>query len=119
MASVGPIRREHSPDGGVPNDMIKVIAATNRPDVLDPALLQSGRLDQKIELPHPPEDVRMKILRIHSRKMKISGEVLKAVCVKAGMLALRGERSEIVHEDFIEAISEVAAKKKGSLDYFA
>ena len=45
-----------------------------------------------------------------------NGAQLKAVCVEAGMLALRGERSEIVHEDFIEAISEV---KKGSLDYFA
>jgi len=122
-------------DGFSSNDMIKVIAATNRPDVLDPALLRSGRLDRKIELPHPPEDARVKILRIHSRKMNVSGEVvfeelarscedfngaqLKAVCVEAGMLALRGERSEIVHEDFVEAISEVSAKKKGSLDYFA
>ena len=122
-------------DGFSSNDMIKVIAATNRPDVLDPALLRSGRLDRKIELPHPAEDARVKILRIHSRKMNVSGEVvfeelarscedfngaqLKAVCVEAGMLALRGERSEIVHEDFVEAISEVSAKKKGSLDYFA
>ncbi|KAL3765710.1 hypothetical protein ACHAWU_009678 [Discostella pseudostelligera] len=122
-------------DGFGSNDMIKVIAATNRPDVLDPALLRSGRLDRKIELPHPPEEARVKILRIHSRKMNVSSSVvfeelarscedfngaqLKAVCVEAGMLALRGERSEIVHEDFIEAISEVAAKKKGSLDYFA
>lgn len=122
-------------DGFGSNDMIKVIAATNRPDVLDPALLRSGRLDRKIELPHPAEDARAKILRIHSRKMNISTEVvfeevarscedfngaqLKAVCVEAGMLALRGERSEIVHEDFIEAVTVVAAKKKGSLDYFA
>lgn len=122
-------------DGFGSNDMIKVIAATNRPDVLDPALLRSGRLDRKIELPHPAEDARAKIMRIHSRKMNVSSEVvfeelarscedfngaqLKAVCVEAGMLALRGERAEIVHEDFIEAISVVAAKKKGSLDYFA
>ena len=122
-------------DGFNSNDMIKVIAATNRPDVLDPALLRSGRLDRKIELPHPAEDARAKIMRIHSRKMNVSTEVvfeelarscedfngaqLKAVCVEAGMLALRGERSEIVHEDFIEAISVVSAKKKGSLDYFA
>jgi len=122
-------------DGFGSNDMIKVIAATNRPDVLDPALLRSGRLDRKIELPHHAEDARAKIMRIHSRKMNVSTEVvfeelarscedfngaqLKAVCVEAGMLALRGERSEIVHEDFIEAISVVAAKKKGSLDYFA
>lgn len=122
-------------DGFGSNEMIKVIAATNRPDVLDPALLRSGRLDRKIELPHPNEDARAKILRIHSRKMNIHGEVvfeelarscedfngaqLKAVCVEAGMLALRRESSEIMHEDFVEAITVVAAKKKGSLDYFA
>ncbi|KAL3769014.1 hypothetical protein ACHAWO_006780 [Cyclotella atomus] len=122
-------------DGFGSNDMIKVIAATNRPDVLDPALLRSGRLDRKIELPHPSEEARAKIMKIHSRKMNVSPEVvfeelarscedfngaqLKAVCVEAGMLALRGERTEIGHEDFIEAITVVAAKKKGSLDYFA
>jgi 26S proteasome regulatory subunit T5 len=122
-------------DGFSSNEMIKVIAATNRPDVLDPALLRSGRLDRKIELPHPTEEARAKIMRIHSRKMNVSPEVvfeelarscedfngaqLKAVCVEAGMLALRRESSEIMHEDFVEAITVVAAKKKGSLDYFA
>jgi len=45
-------------DGFSPNDMVKVIAATNRPDILDPALLRSGRLDRKIELPMPNESVR-------------------------------------------------------------
>jgi len=122
-------------DGFSSNEMIKVIAATNRPDVLDPALLRSGRLDRKIELPHPNEEARAKILKIHSRKMQVSSEVvfeelarscedfngaqLKAVCVEAGMLALRRESVEIMHEDFVEAITVVAAKKKGSLDYFA
>jgi len=122
-------------DGFSSNEMIKVIAATNRPDVLDPALLRSGRLDRKIELPHPTEDARAKILKIHSRKMNVGSDVvfdelarscddfngaqLKAVCVEAGMLALRRESAEIGHEDFIEAITVVAAKKKGSLDYFA
>jgi len=122
-------------DGFSSNEMIKVIAATNRPDVLDPALLRSGRLDRKIELPHPNEEARAKILKIHSRKMQVSPEVvfeelarscedfngaqLKAVCVEAGMLALRRESIEIMHEDFVEAITVVAAKKKGSLDYFA
>ncbi|KAG7342851.1 proteasome-activating nucleotidase [Nitzschia inconspicua] len=122
-------------DGFSSNEMIKVIAATNRPDVLDPALLRSGRLDRKIELPHPNEEARAKILRIHSRKMNVNSEVvfeelsrscedfngaqMKAVCVEAGMLALRRESSEIMHEDFVEAITVVAAKKKGSLDYFA
>merc|ERR1712183_367114 len=118
-------------DGFSSNQMIKVIAATNRPDVLDPALLRSGRLDRKIELPHPNEDARAKILKIHSRKMRCSEEVvfeelarscddfngaqLKAVCVEAGMLALRRESGVINHE----GITVVAAKKKGSLDYFA
>lgn len=122
-------------DGFSSNEMIKVIAATNRPDVLDPALLRSGRLDRKIELPHPNEDARTKILHIHSRKMNVSPDVvfeelarscedfngaqLKAVCVEAGMLALRRESPTIMHEDFVEAITVVAAKKKGSLDYFA
>ncbi|KAL7547997.1 hypothetical protein ACHAWF_011273 [Thalassiosira exigua] len=122
-------------DGFGSNDMIKVIAATNRPNVLDPALLRSGRLDRKIKLPHPAEETQAKIMRIHNQKMNLSSKVvfeelarscedfngaqLKAVCVEAGMLALRGERSEIAHEDFVEAISVVAAKKKGSLDYFA
>jgi len=122
-------------DGFSSNEMIKVIAATNRPDVLDPALLRSGRLDRKIELPHPNEEARAKILKIHSRKMQISSEVafeelarscedfngaqLKAICVEAGMLALRRESTEIMHEDFVEGITVVAAKKKGSLDYFA
>ena len=53
-----------------PNDDIKVICATNRPDVLDPALMRSGRLDRKIEFPVPNEDARVQILKIHSRKMR-------------------------------------------------
>ena len=48
-----------------------------------------------------------------------NGAQMKAVCVEAGMLALRRESTEIMHEDFVEAITVVAAKKKGSLDYFA
>merc|ERR1712087_16960 len=61
-------------DGFSSNEMIKVIAATNRPDVLDPALLRSGRLDRKIELPHPSEEARARILQIHSRKMNVDLE---------------------------------------------
>jgi len=123
-------------DGFSSNENIKVIAATNRPDVLDPALLRSGRLDRKIELPHPNEDARAQIMKIHSRKMNVdyedvnfeelarscddfNGAQVKAICVEAGMLALRREASIIKHEDFMEAISVVAAKKKGSLEYYA
>lgn len=123
-------------DGFSSNDKIKVIAATNRPDTLDPALLRSGRLDRKVELPHPGESARAQILRIHSKKMKVdmddvnfdelarctedfNGAQMKAVAVESGMIALRREASIIKHEDFMEAINVVAAKKKGSLDYYA
>jgi len=56
-------------DGFTQDDDIKVIAATNRPDILDPALLRSGRLDRKVELPWPNEEARVRILKIHSKKM--------------------------------------------------
>merc|ERR1719217_1935545 len=122
-------------DGFTSNDNIKVIAATNRVDILDPALLRSGRLDRKIEFPHPTEEARARIMQIHSRKMNVNSEVnfeelgrcaddfngaqLKAVCVEAGMLALRREGTEIMHEDFMEGITQVQAKKKASLAYYA
>ena len=123
-------------DGFSSNDKIKVIAATNRPDTLDPALLRSGRLDRKIELPWPSEAARARIMQIHSQKMNIdkedvnfeeiarccedfNGAQMKAICVEAGMLALRRESTAVKHEDFMEAVAVVAAKKKGSLDYYA
>ena len=53
----------------------QVIAATNRVDILDPALLRSGRLDRKIEFPAPTEEARARIMQIHSRKMNTSQEV--------------------------------------------
>ncbi|GFH25716.1 26S protease regulatory subunit 6A [Haematococcus lacustris] len=62
-------------DGFSSSDDVKVIAATNRADILDPALMRSGRLDRKIEFPHPTEDARAKILRIHSRKMNVGGDI--------------------------------------------
>lgn len=59
-------------DGFSSAEDIKVIAATNRPDILDPALLRSGRLDRKIEFPLPNEEARSQIMKIHSRKMNVS-----------------------------------------------
>lgn len=115
-------------DGFASDDRIKVLAATNRVDVLDPALLRSGRLDRKIEFPLPNEEARAQILKIHSRKMKVDGSVnwgelarstdefggamLKAVCVEAGMIALRMGKNKISHEHYVDAIAEVQAKKK-------
>ncbi|KAM0852854.1 hypothetical protein ACQ4PT_051481 [Festuca glaucescens] len=122
-------------DGFSSDERIKVIAATNRADILDPALLRSGRLDRKIEFPHPKEEARARILQIHSRKMNVNPDVnfeelarstddfngaqLKAVCVEAGMLALRRDATEVIHEDFNEGIIQVQAKKKSSLNYYA
>ena len=62
-------------DGFSSDDRVKIIAATNRADILDPALLRSGRLDRKIEFPHPNEDARAQIMEIHSRKMNLAGEI--------------------------------------------
>ena len=136
-------------DGFSSDDRVKVIAATNRIDILDPALLRSGRLDRKIEFPLPNAEARAHIMRIHSRKMTVSGTVnfegmnylsircmfnvlelanccdefngaqCKAVCVEAGMIALRRGAVEISHEDFMDGIQEVMAKKKTSLQYYA
>lgn len=123
-------------DGFSSDDRVKVIAATNRPDILDPALLRSGRLDRKIELPHPNEEARARILEIHSRKMTVdkrsvnykelaratdefNGAQLKAVCVEAGMCALRRNATSLAHEDFVDGIAAVQAKKKSTLNYFS
>jgi 26S proteasome regulatory subunit T5 len=102
--------------------LVQVIAATNRIDILDPALLRSGRLDRKIEFPLPNESARARILEIHSRKMTTSPDVnfeelarstdefngaqLKAVCVEAGMIALREGATKLGHEHFLSGIAE-------------
>jgi 26S proteasome regulatory subunit T5 len=112
-----------------------VIAATNRVDTLDPALLRSGRLDRKVEFPLPNEEARAHIMRIHSRKMNVNTDVnfeelsrctedfngaqCKAVCVEAGMIALRRGSTELSHEDYMEGIMEVQSKKKKNLIYYA
>ena len=133
-------------DGFSSDSRIKVIAATNRPDILDPALLRSGRFDRKVELPNPNEEARAKILQIHSKKLVLnresrrwgarssrgvnfeeiarctedfSGAMLRAVCVEAGMLALRRGASAIEHEDFMEGIGQVASRKKANLMYYS
>ena len=123
-------------DGFSSTDDVKVIAATNRADVLDPALLRSGRLDRKIEFPMPNEEGRAKILEIHSRKMHYNNKLvnfkefarmtddfneamLKAVCVEAGMIALRRGGTEVSHNDYVEGINQVKAKKKAKLYYYS
>jgi len=96
--------------------------ATNRLDILDPALIRPGRIDRKIEFPNPGEDARVDILKIHSRKMNLtrgidlktiggsmnnaSGAEIKAVCTEAGMYALRERRVHVTQDDFQMAVRE-------------
>jgi 26S proteasome regulatory subunit T6 len=113
-------------DGFEPAQNIKVVMATNRIDILDPALLRPGRIDRKIEFPPPNEASREQILRIHSRKMNLmrginmrkiasslptaSGAECKAVCTEAGMFALRERRIHVNQEDFEMAVTKVMKK---------
>lgn len=113
-------------DGFEATTTIKIIMATNRIDILDPALLRPGRIDRKIEFPNPNEEARAEILKIHSRKMNLvrgidlvqvaskmsgaSGAESKAVCTEAGMFALRERRQHVTQEDFEMAVSKVMKK---------
>lgn len=113
-------------DGFEATNKIKVLMATNRIDILDAALLRPGRIDRKIEFPHPNEGSRFDILKIHSRKMNLmrgidlkkvadkmpgaSGAELKASCTEAGMFALRERRIHVTQEDFEMAVAKVMKK---------
>ena len=114
---------------------VKVIMATNRPDILDPALLRPGRLDRKIEIPLPNESGRVDILKIHSKPMTKKGEIefealgkitdgfngadLRNVCTEAGMFAIRAQREYTIQEDFMQAARKIKDSKKleSKLDY--
>ena len=114
---------------------VKVVMATNRPDVLDPALLRPGRIDRKIEIPLPNESARYEILKIHSSSITISGEVdflaiakltedfngadLRNICTEAGMFAIRDDREYVLEEDFKKAARKLREAKKleSKLDY--
>jgi len=107
---------------------VKIIMATNRPDVLDPALLRPGRLDRKIEIPLPNEQSRLEIIKIHAGHINRQGEIdfesvvkltdgfngadLRNVCTEAGMFAIRADRDHILEEDFMKAARKVADTKK-------
>jgi len=107
---------------------VKMIMATNRPDVLDPALLRPGRLDRKIEIPLPNEAARMDIIKIHAAPITKHGEIdfeavvklsdgfngadLRNVCTEAGMFAIRQERDYVMDEDFMKAVRKVGDAKK-------
>jgi proteasome regulatory subunit len=110
-------------DGFDDRGEIRIIAATNRFDMLDRAILRPGRFDRLIEVPEPDVEGRVKILEIHTKGMNLaddvdlealaedtdgfSGAELASLATEAGMFAIREERSEIHFADFENALEKV------------
>jgi cell division protease FtsH len=115
-------------DGFDPRKGIIVMSATNRPEVLDPALLRPGRFDRQVVVDRPDVQGREAILRIHARAVKLAADVdLKVVAARttgfagadlanlvneATLLAARRDRPEVSMSDFEEAIDRVLAGLK-------
>jgi len=106
-------------DGFKPLDNVKIIAATNRPDILDPAILRPGRFDRIIEVGLPDLKGRHEIFKIHTRRMplekkidlltyatrwdELTGADIKSLCMEAGMQAIRASRHQVLEDDFTSA----------------
>jgi transitional endoplasmic reticulum ATPase len=103
---------------------VVVIAATNRPDIVDPALLRPGRFDRLIYVPAPDEKTRLEILKVHTKEMPLkkidldglasktegySGADLEALVREAAMTALRSniDAKEVGVNDFSDAIVKI------------
>ncbi len=118
-------------DGFDALDDVKLIAATNRPDILDEALLRPGRFDRVIDIPLPDDEGRKAILDLHIGRMPktkalsvtdivsqtkgFSGAELKGTCVEAAMVAIRDERKSVSPKDFRKAISRIKEKRDSAL----
>ena len=110
-------------DGFDPNEGIIVIASTNRPDVLDPALLRPGRFDRQVVVPNPDIGGRERILRVHMRNVPLAADVdvkvvargtpgfsgadLANLVNEAALMAARKNRRMVTHADFEEAKDKV------------
>lgn len=106
---------------------VKIVAATNRIDLLDPALLRPGRFDRIIEIPLPDAEGRKEIFRIHSKNMKfdgvnfdelvemtdgLCGADLKAIVTEAGMFVIRRKGKAVAMQDFKDAFDKMIVKAK-------
>ncbi|CAE5959503.1 unnamed protein product [Arabidopsis arenosa] len=105
-----------------------VLMATNRPDILDPALLRPGRLDRKIEFCLPDLEGRTQIFKIHTRTMSCERDVrfellaglcpnstgadIRSVCIEAGMYAIGARRKAVSEKDFLDAVNKVVKALK-------
>ena len=115
-------------DGFEERGEVRIIAATNRFDMLDRAILRPGRFDRLIEVPKPDAEGREKIFEIHTRGMNLaddvtfeeladditgaSGAEIKAICTEAGMFAIREDRTEVRMTDFHEAWAKIDAEEE-------
>lgn len=118
-------------DGFDARGEVKLIAATNRLDMLDPALLRPGRFDRVIEIPLPSKEARESILKIHTKGMNLdrdvnlrliaelsegsSGADLKALSTEAGMYAIREERTTVYQSDFERAAAKILLKERNHM----
>ena len=119
-------------DGFKPLGNVKIIAATNRKDILDTAIIRPGRLDRQIAVGLPNEAGRLEILRIHTEGVRIAGGInrtdlvkrmegfsgaeINSVVTEAGYFAIRSNRSTITRKDFLSAIDKVKQKEESFED---
>ena len=112
-------------DGFDARTALIILAATNRPEILDPALMRPGRFDRQVLVDRPDRKGREDILRIHSREVKLGADVdlrliasrtpgfagadLANVVNEAALLAARKDRDKVIMADFMEAIERVVA----------
>jgi len=115
-------------DGFESRGDVKIIGATNRSDILDPALLRPGRFDRLIEIPLPSCEARASIVRIHTASMNLADEIdaeriakltegasgadIKAIAMEAGMFAIRSDRESVTASDFEDAVRKVMGMPK-------
>ncbi|WP_101294204.1 proteasome-activating nucleotidase Pan2 [Halegenticoccus soli] len=113
---------------------IRIMAATNRFDMLDEAILRPGRFDRLIEVPKPAAEGRERILEIHTADMNVADDVdlgeiaaalddysgadIASLTTEAGMFAIRDDRVEVRHEDFEAAREKVEAEDEGPVAGF-
>ncbi|HLC36455.1 MAG TPA: proteasome-activating nucleotidase [archaeon] len=106
---------------------VKIIGATNRMDIMDPALLRPGRFDRIIEIPLPGVNARGTIFKVHSKRMNLdksvdfnklvkitdgaTGADIKAICMEAGIFALRNEQEKITMKNFEASVLKVLGEE--------
>ena len=118
-------------DGFEPLEDVKIIAATNRPELLDSALLRPGRFDRIVEIPLPDEDGRLSILRVHTKNTPLSSNIdlkeiasktdgfsgaeIKSLVVEAGVSAISNGRKKISKSDFSKSLEKVTDGRNGDV----